>query len=44
LQTNASLTATNNWIAYTGPVTNNGVTMTVTLPARPGNLYFRLKK
>jgi hypothetical protein len=43
LQFNSNL-ATTNWLTYGGSISNNGAVISVTLPAQPGNTYFRLKK
>ena len=43
LQQNSSL-ATTNWLTVGTLPSDNGATKSVTVPARPGNTYFRLKK
>ena len=44
LQTNANVGNLGGWGDFSGSVSDNGTTKSVTLPAQPGNSYFRLKQ
>lgn len=44
LQTNANVGNPAGWGDFSGAVSDNGTTKSVTLPAQPGNSYFRLKQ
>ncbi|MCX6894547.1 MAG: hypothetical protein NTZ16_03385 [Verrucomicrobia bacterium] len=44
LQTNANVGNPAGWGNFSGSVSDNGTTKSVTLPAQPGNSYFRLKQ
>ncbi len=43
-QTNANLGNPAGWGNFSGTVNDNGTTKSVTVPAQPGNSYFRLKQ
>jgi hypothetical protein len=44
LQQISDLANTNGWTAYGGALTANGTTKYATVPAGPGNMFYRLRK